>query len=997
MSHIKKFSYPDTSKRCLILLALFITFFINAFMISEIIIELKQYLPYYPVIQAVMIFAIVALFAGNIAGRLILSAINNHRIIIVLSAAIFAVFSITFFTGKLLKPELFTIINIYIADKYYIILLSAVPFFLSGILNAYYLKISSGDFIDEKNLLSSYIAFFPAALGSGFFAAYIIHFYTQTGLISSSILALTALTLPVILYFIKIPYKPEQMYAKNFYEDEAIADSPIVQRDDLFFTYINFSYIMVYLVLGFILFAKFYGHTYYNVLLYIITTLFLLPIGIFLGRRKKASFWHVYSEMLYPVFFLLYLSALYMFNGKAGIYTGLAFSAIPVLIFGFSLEQTVKNITRKYDHEKRFKILNFSMLILPVPILISLSTINFTYLLFFIILYTAALFNLIIPGLFLFNTKINPINKILYFIFALLFLPSIMFIHLYFKIPLSNSYFAPRVGNYELIRNTDFTAPYIIEKGEVSLFNTPIFFLSDNYIRNFKRAAASTVLFTSQDGKTLVLDSNFKFYRNPVYSFFTNSVYIDTLTDKNVDYNRIPFSGKQQYEPENAHLFEYLTTSEKNFDFIIDAPNILDQNFHFNRFSNSYYKTIKTIINDKGIYASIFDLQYMSREMLSYASSNLRNNFKHHVIFLFSNVLLIVSSDNADALKINPDSISRIKNIINDEKKYGSLFYQEIHPFNNLIFTDIENLILFYPKTIEEKPVKYTPIQIGNIPETFREYYILYEPDWFNQLLLDDKNLSRFNADLKSTYTRSSQVLNLLKKTEYAESINAYENETAYLFELKKMSSFRPELRAYIDSILSHKEKYYFAEAMRLEKEKNWEDAATLYQAIININKNNFEANYRFGLLYLTIQDLDNASKYLNAALQLDKNHPNVLYQMGVLMFSGNKFKEAITFLEKTESLNEINASLFMYLGLSYEKTNRLDKAKEYFERAIIQDPNDKKLQELLDGVIIKLKPAEDPYSQSERTNMIDDEKDEEFILPVNDKAIRSRLMDEEK
>lgn len=686
-----------------------------------------------------------------------------------------------------------------------------------------------------------------------------------------------------------------------------------------------------------------------------------------------------------------------MFNGKAGIYTGLAFSAIPVLIYGFSIEQTVKNITRKYDHDKRFSVLNFSMFILPIPIFISLSTINFTYLLFFIILYTAALFNLIIPGLFLFNMKINPISKILYFVFALVFIPSIMLIHLYFKIPLNNSYFVPDIENYELIRNTNFTEPYITDKGEVSMFHTPVFFLSDNYVRNYKRAAASTALFSSQEGKTLIIDSNLKFYQNPIYSFFTNSVYIDTLTDKNVDYNRLPFSGMQPYVPQSAHLFEYLTMAENKFDFIIDAPNILDQNFHSTRFSGCYYRLIKRVIDDKGIYASIFDLQYMRREMLSYASSNLKQNFKHHLVFLFSNILLVVSSDNADALKINPDSIARIKSIISNEKNYGSLFYQDIHPLNNLIFTDIENLILFYPETIKEKPFTYVPVQTRSIPEPFAEYFILYEPDWFSQLLFDDKNLARFNADLKSIYTRSSEVLKLLKRTEYAESINAYENETAYLFELKKMSSFRPELREYINSILSYKEKYYFSEALRLEKEKSWEDAATLYRAIININKNNFEANYRFGLLFLTMQDLDNASKYLNAALQLDKNHPNVLYQMGVLMFSGNKFKEAITFLEKAESLNEKNASLYMYLGLSYENINRMDKAKEYFERAIIQDPNDKKLLELLDAVIIKLKPAEDPYTQSERTNMIDDEKDEEFILPVNDKAIRSRLMDDEQ
>lgn len=306
MSHIKKFSYPDISRRWLLVLALFITFSINAFIISEIIIDLKQYLPYYPVIQALMIFSMTALFAGNFAGRLLFSAITNQRIVILTSSAIFAVFSVFFFTAKFLKPELFSIINIYIADKYFIILLSAAPSFLSGILNSYYLKISSGDFIDEKNLLPSYIITFPLALGTGFVTAYLVHFYTQPGLIYSLLVSLIALTLPVILFLIKIPFSPEQLYSQNFYEDENITDSPIVQRDDLFFTYINFSYIMVYIVLGFILFVKFYGHTYYNVFLYIIATLFFSLSGSFLEENKKRHS-GMFTVKCYILFFSFYI------------------------------------------------------------------------------------------------------------------------------------------------------------------------------------------------------------------------------------------------------------------------------------------------------------------------------------------------------------------------------------------------------------------------------------------------------------------------------------------------------------------------------------------------------------------------------------------------------------------------------------------------------------------------------------------------------------------
>ena len=986
MSHIKKFSYPDISKRWLILVSLFMTYYITTLIISELIITLKQYFPYYPVIKTVLITVLCSILAANILGRLLFRVAGNHRGINLITAALFTVFAVIFFTKNYIIPGKYSIIEIFIMSKYYIILLTAIPSFLAGILNTYFLKISSGDFIDEKNLLVPYIIITLFASAAGFLSGYIFSMLGLLNYFTGTAFSLLALLVPVTVFPLKIPFNPEQLYAQSYSDDDSSSDSPMVQRDDLFFTYMNFSYMLIYIVLGFTLFIKFFGNNYYNVMLYVICTLAILPVGILLGRRKKASFWHVYSEMLYPVFFLVYLALLYMFEEKVSIYMGLLFTSIPLFIFGFSLEQTIKNITIKYDHDKRFNILNFSMFILPVPILIAITAINFTYSLFFVILYSAALVNLIIPGIFLFNTKMNPFNKILYFLFSLLFVPSIMFIHMYFKIPLNSSKFVRNIDNYQIIRDTDFTSRYIIEKGEVLMFQSPVFSLSDNFIRNYKRAAAASALFTPEKEKTLVIDSNQRFFRNPVYAFFTNSVYLDTLSDKVTDGNRLPFPGRQPYVPESGYLFEYLTENKTDFDFIIDAPNILDQNFHAYRFSALYYDLIKNNMTGSGKYASIFDLQYMNREMLSFAAKNLKESFGHHVIFLFSNILLIISSDDPSQLEIDADSLAIVSNIIRNSKTYGLLFYQDIHPLNNILFTDIDNLILFYPQPIDIKPYRYGPVNQNLLPEPLVEYYLLADTDVFSRMLKDNKDKTRFNNELLSRYSRSGSLLNLIKRTEYAESINAYENETSYLFQLKNMTLYRPELRDYINSILAYKESYYFTEAQRLEKSKRWDDAATLYRAILNINKNNF----------VTMQDLDNASRYLNAALQMDRNHPHVLYQMGVLTFSGNKFSEAITFLEKAESMNERNAALYMYLGISYERINRLEKAKENYEKAIIQDPNDKKIQELLDSVIIRMKPVGDPYFQSERTNMIDDEKDEEFILPVNDKAIRSRLMDDE-
>ena len=231
-----------------------------------------------------------------------------------------------------------------------------------------------------------------------------------------------------------------------------------------------------------------------------------------------------------------------------------------------------------------------------------------------------------------------------------------------------------------------------------------------------------------------------------------------------------------------------------------------------------------------------------------------------------------------------------------------------------------------------------------------------------------------------------------MKKTEFAESVNEYDQETDLLFQLKKYAPYNDKLKKYLDILLDYKENYYYSEALRLEKEKKWEDAAILYRAILTMNSNNFDANYRFGLLYITLQDLNNAFKYLDTALKLNKNHPQVLYQMGILLFSNDKYKESIDYLEKAQELGINTATLYLYLGISYDKTNMLEKAKENLEKAIILDPNDVKLKSLIEQLNKKIVIKTDQVENENKTSMIDDEQGEEIKIPVNKNAVKARL-----
>ncbi len=994
MSHLKKFSYPDISRRWITYTYVFLLFFILSFLITSSIFTYKQFLPYYRFTALILTLSIFALFIGNLAGRFIYSFINRYFIINLLLSILF-VLSVCLYYFKGYIPGInFNHFDLYLKNRYLAYLIILAPSFLAGIVNSYFLKICSGDFVDEKNLLNQYHIAFFSSIAAAIFCNYACHSFEIQETIYSSILCSTGIILITFSVLIKFPFKNETLLAKHYIDDDVVDDSIPVQRDDLLFTYSNFSFIIIYILLGYVAFIKFFHSIYFNNLLYTAVILASLTAGYISGGIKKQPFWYVFSEMLYPVFFLLSLYLLYLFEGRCSIWFGLLFAAVPGLIFGFSLSSTVYNIYKKYDHQRRFNILNFSLFILPFPIMFASAFLHFSNTVFFIILYTLALVNLVVPGIFIFNLKIGYTKKIIYFFLALTFIPAIILFHFYFKIPVSSQPFFSHTENYQILSNTNFNLPYITERGEIKVEGMTSFYLSESTIRNHKRAAASTLLFIKNDSRGLIIDSNQHFYRNPVFGLFKNSVCLDVIPDEFTDRKILPESGRQLYIPVKTELLHYLSGNVTQYDFIIDYPNILDQNFHTFRCSYDYYSMIKKHISQDGKYAIIIDMQFADPEFVNSTIQNLGTLFKNNEVLLFSNILLIVSSDSQNAVSLDAESINRLNNIIKDEDTYGLLFYSAVQPLNNILFSNLEDFKKYLKtgtpgRLISIKQAVYRPLSTE-----LQDYYLKKSPD-LKTIVSNDILGWKIAGEIFTAVARQKTILDYIKKIEFSESINSYASETDYLFQLKKYSPYYPDLKIYIDKVFSVKEKYYLNEATRLEKEKKWDDATVLYNAIITINSDNFDANYRLGLLYITIQDLTNAFTYLDKALKLNKNHPQVLYQMGVLMFSSNKIKEAIDYFEKAKELNLNIYMLYMYLGLSYEQIQDYPKAKEYYEKAIILDPNDTKLKSLLSGVEYKIKQNQPDIDEGKKTNMIDDEQDINMSIPVNKKAVNARLQDE--
>jgi hypothetical protein len=510
-----------------------------------------------------------------------------------------------YFLKGIISNDLFSNLNIYIYNRYLATLMIILPAYFSGVLNSYFLNISTGDFLDEKNLLSNYMISLLLSISSGLFIAsqgFFNSFYVNKIIPYFSLLTVL---LFFIMIFINKKFNPEPLFAKQYLDDVIIEPEQQVQRDDLFYTYLNFTYIITYIFLGYLVLIKFYGNIYFHGQIYVSVVFFSMAAGYLAGKLKKPSFWYVYSEMLFPVIFLTYLFLLFSFSDKISLGIAYTIAAAPSAIYGFSLRQTFENILTKYDHNKRYNIINFSLYILPIPIILSISFLNYTNILFYIILYIIGILNILIPGIFLFNLKINPLKKFAYFVFTLIFIPAVLMLHLYFKIPLTAKPFFTRSENFELLQKTNFNLPYITEKGTITIYGTPAFYLSDSNIRNLKRVAAAAALYAKENTSTLVIDSNQKFFRNPVYSLMPDLTCVDTLPAKHIDNNRLPFSGNQLYNPLQKELLNYLLDNKKLFHLIVDSPNIPDQTIHSFKSSPEYYDLIKKQTPENGVYAVI--------------------------------------------------------------------------------------------------------------------------------------------------------------------------------------------------------------------------------------------------------------------------------------------------------------------------------------------------------------------------------------------------------
>jgi tetratricopeptide (TPR) repeat protein len=993
MNFLRRFHNSLSVQKTVINYNTFLSFVLIGLFFAHAAIAFKYYLFYGQAIRIVLILGLGGMFAGNLLGRLLYARYGNFRFLYKITEVSFILLVIFYFLLNILQFANIKLAMIcFIFFKFSIPILIFIISLVIGIKINFSIRISCGEFIFEKQSVGIFFNFMLLGVLIGVAMAGLFYSFN---LPIACLGAIPLLLIPSI-FLVNPRYNSAPLMAGDSEEeiDEEAPPEQTRRSDKMIFTYLNFFYILMYAYLGYVSISKFYGGNLYIKLLFAFILLAALLAGYLAGRLISLPYFFIYGETLFPAAFLVFLILLLRLNISLYFVSGILLFIPVALVMGVVLNNTIRDIMEVPDNKLRSTVIEFATIFLPAPVLISLGFVDFTSFWYYFVLGVIMVLNVFVPSMYIVNSAIAGYKKAIFFFISLIFIPLFIFIVMYFNISLDSSVYATRTGNFDILRDVNYNAGYIKSAATINLDNSPVFNISDSIIRNYKRALVPVSLYNPGNKKIIFIDGNQKFFRNPVIGYFENSVCLDVIPDRDVDFKKLPLSGTQNYAPDSDDPLCYFQEHENKFFIIVDIPNVLDQNNNTFRFSSEYYSIAKKRLEDNGVFVQLFSIPDSGKELFSFAVSNMRKIFKKQIVYFFSNIMVIMSSDDAQAFDLKQENYSALIKFFTAHDELSLIFLNEGHVLSHLLYTKINDMLpllsghtlkpaLFFTGQahIEINPQFYT-----DFTGTNRKALELTGQSFDQRYIVQTAN-NLFQPD--------DSILTLLKRTELAEAQENYKDETRFLFELKKQAEYRIVLQEYIFKMLKYKEKYYYNLALQMERNKKWNQAEELYKSVLFINGDNFDANYRMGLLCLTLQNIDGAFTYLQQAMRINKNHPKVLFQMGIIYFSIGKIQNAIDYFNKALQQNEKSSAIYRYLGLCYQNLGNLTEAEKFFSQALLGDPNDMDTKSRLDEVRSLIQKENKKWETPEQKNDSDVEQDAEMPLPVSKGAYDIRLKDE--
>ncbi len=203
----------------------------------------------------------------------------------------------------------------------------------------------------------------------------------------------------------------------------------------------------------------------------------------------------------------------------------------------------------------------------------------------------------------------------------------------------------------------------------------------------------------------------------------------------------------------------------------------------------------------------------------------------------------------------------------------------------------------------------------------------------------------------------SSNIINIIELADCYQSLGEYKKTQELYCKILKLDPFNNYLiqnlanSYYMDDDFEQAKKYYLTayaadSTFYLSKQlakcyDNLEiiDTAILYyQKVISLNPADFQSAYRLANLYKQKEDYKKGISLTDSFLNRDSTNIKMLKLSGSLHFLDKNFSKSIARFEKCIALNDTSDFVNKYIGYSYFKTEKYEKAKDYLEKAYLQD-----------------------------------------------------------
>ncbi len=151
MRFISEFSYPDISQRRVILFNLFITFITLGYIYFDLSYMMKYYSVYLSICKIVFMSALAGIVCGNILGKIVFNRFEKSRFVYIASDLLFILICLVYIFFRVRDAaEPYSLLDLLLQSSYYILSLSFMITFMAGVKINYFLKVTCGDFIDDK-------------------------------------------------------------------------------------------------------------------------------------------------------------------------------------------------------------------------------------------------------------------------------------------------------------------------------------------------------------------------------------------------------------------------------------------------------------------------------------------------------------------------------------------------------------------------------------------------------------------------------------------------------------------------------------------------------------------------------------------------------------------------------------------------------------------------------------------------------------------------------